>query len=333
MKLLIAISLLFTFCITKSQVSDFKNINFNKADRNAVINKDAELNNLAKLSYKLTKNLSTDVEKFRAIYFWVANNISSDNRMHTQIINKRTKYKNDSVSLVEWNKSYQEKFYKNLIKRKKTICTGFAYLVKKLANFSGIECEIIDGYGRSVDSNILELEIVNHSWNAVKLNEKWYLCDATWSSGYDLSGVYIREYNNGLFLTEPELFALNHYPLDKKWLLTNQFTADDFTSRPLLYSAGLKYKIQPISPISMKVEIKKKEIIQFEFRVGETIDLKKISLIDISTNGIKKLKIYDLENKNNIIKFKYIFKRRGINDVHLAIGDDIIATYSVKVNK
>ena len=72
------------------------------------------------------------------------------------------------------------------------MCTGYAYLIKEMCFIADLDCEIIDGYARAFDANVNGLESLNHSWNAVKLNNKWYLCDATWSSGYMV--------NNSLFV-------------------------------------------------------------------------------------------------------------------------------------
>ena len=57
--------------IGSAQKSDFKHINFNKADSIANLYKNEKLTNLPLLAYKLTYRLDTDVEKFRAIYIWV----------------------------------------------------------------------------------------------------------------------------------------------------------------------------------------------------------------------------------------------------------------------
>ena len=77
------------------------------------------------------------------------------------------------------------------------MCTGYAYLIKELCFLANIESEIIDGYARTVRSNIDALDMANHSWNAVKLNNKWYLCDATWSSGYTLNkSIFINPFSS-----------------------------------------------------------------------------------------------------------------------------------------
>ncbi|QXP78125.1 MULTISPECIES: transglutaminase domain-containing protein [Winogradskyella] len=317
-----------------TQVSDFKHIDFTKADNIAKLNEDSSLENLPLLVHNLTYKLTTDVEKFRAIYIWVCKNVSGDANQHQKVLQKREKFKKDSLGYIVWNNEYKKIAFKKLLKHKKTMCTGYAYLIKELCFIANIESEIIDGYARSVDSNIENLESPNHSWNTVKLDNKWYLCDATWSSGYMInSSLFIPDYNDGYFLTDPILFAKNHYPIQKKWFLNNNLIHSTFISEPIVYGETFKQQIIPISPKKLNTTIKKNEEINFSFKSLNTISIDKISLIQISGTNIKSFEIYELKNKNGLITFKYRFKHKGFYDVHLKIENDIVATYSIRVIK
>ena len=199
--------LIFVF-ISQAQISDFKDVDFTKANNTAKRNHGRSLKNLPLLVHHLTSNLDTDVEKFRSIYLWVCQNIDGDASQHKKVYKQRKKLSGDNDRYLEWNNDFKIEAFEILKKRKKTMCTGYAYLIKELCFIADIKCEIIDGYGRSFDRNVEALEMVNHSWNAVKLDNRWYLCDPTWSSGFMVNGdLFVRNYNNGYFLTEPELFA------------------------------------------------------------------------------------------------------------------------------
>jgi len=327
---------IFTFFVNTAftQISDFKHIDFTKADNIAKLNEDSSLENLPLLVHNLTYKLTTDVEKFRAIYTWVCKNVSGDANQHNKVNSAREKFKKDSLGYIVWNNEYKKIAFKKLLKHKKTMCTGYAYLIKELCFIANIESEIIDGYARSVDRNVEKLESLNHSWNAVKLNNKWYLCDATWSSGYMINGhSFVPDYNDGYFLTEPILFAKNHYPLQKKWFLNNSLKQSPFVPEPIVYGETFKQQIIPISPKKLNTTIKRNEEISFSFKSLNTISIDKISLIHISGTNIKAFEIYELENKNGLITFKYRFKHKGFYDVHLKIENDIVATYSFKVTK
>ncbi|WP_237276065.1 transglutaminase domain-containing protein [Tenacibaculum ovolyticum] len=326
--------LVFYFNLTNAQVSDFKEIDFTRADNIAKINKGESLKNLPLLCYKLTHKLTTEVEKFRAIYTWVSMNVKGDSKMHNRVSKMRKKLKKDSISLFKWNREYKKTVFKNLVKRKKTMCTGYAYLIKEMANIIDIDCKIIDGYGRTSSSNVETLEAPNHSWNAVKINNKWYLCDATWSSGYmNEYDSFITDYNTGYFLTEPVLFSKNHFPSNKKWLLKSTQTSTHFVNSPIIYGEMFKHKIKIVAPKKMKLTTVKKGVINFKLNSLEKISLKEISLICYLGEKEQKLKIFDLKKEQHKVAFKHKFKWKGHYDIHVKINNDIIASYTVKVDK
>jgi len=326
--------LLFNCLITHAQLSDFKHIDFTRADNLAKLNQGASLSNLPVLTHKLTAQLPSDVEKLRAIYTWVCLNIKGDPNQHNLVTKKRKQFGNDSLAYFRWNNEFKTIAFKKLLNKKETMCTGYAYLIKEMCFLANIKSEIINGYARTADSNVKKLDDVNHSWNAVKLNNKWYLCDATWSSGYMISGViFVKDYNDGYFLAEPELFAKSHYPFEKKWLLNDCLIHSDFVAGPLVYEETFKHHVIPISPEKMQIEIPKSTIINFSFKSEENIGFDQVDLVKLVRKNEKELKIYDMKTENGIIKFKCLFKHRGLQDVHLRINDDIVATYTVNVTK
>jgi len=319
---------------SNAQVSDFKEIDFILADNIADLNDGSSLDNLPLLAYNLTSKLETDIEKFRAIYTWVCNNIKGDPKQDNEVIEKREAYKNDSIAFLKWNNEFKKIAFEKLFKHKKTMCTGYAYLVQELSFLANIECEIVNGYGRTTITNVDSFELTNHSWNAVKLNNKWYLADATWSSGYfDDYNVFINDYNDGYFLTDPILFAKSHYPAEKKWLLNDSLENTKFTSSPMVYGETYKHKIIPISPNEMHLASKQNDEIKFSFKSFNSIDLSKVTLMQYMGIKEKPFKIYDLKNDNGLITFKYKFKYKKLYDIHLKIDDDIVATYTINVTK
>lgn len=317
---------------TYAQKSDFKHINFANADSIANSYKNENLKSLPKLALLLTKNLDTDAEKFRAIYMWVSKNIKGDHAAVSKNTRKRTRFKNDSIKLNLWNKSFNKILFKKLLKNKKTVCTGYAYLIRELCTLTNIEAKIIDGYGRSAEVNIGELSIPNHSWNAIKLNTKWYLADATWSSGYtDLNrNTFILDYNDGYFLTEPQLFLKSHYPLVEKWKLLQDDVSStlNFVNAPLVYGETFKLQIITIYPIEMKNNISKDEEFFFQLQENNELDL---SQIDIQIENFPYTKPISIKRTNKKIHIKYKFKFKGFYDVHLLYKKQVIATYTFKV--
>lgn len=203
------------------QISDFAKVDFKTADKIAKAQRGASLEELPQLVHKLTADLDTEVEQFRALYYWICHNIRNDYNLLLKNERKLKKYANDSVLLNDWKTTFQKELFLKLRSKKRTICTGYAYLLKEMAELAGFECELINGYGQTKTIRFEDLTSPNHSWNAIKLNGKWYLCDPTWSSGlidsstYEFHFIFKEEY----FLMAPNEFAEAHRPLDSKWTL------------------------------------------------------------------------------------------------------------------
>lgn len=217
--------LLFTFILPiHAQLSDFEKLNFDKAEYIANKYKGENLYNLPKLTYNLTSSLNTEVERFRAIYYWVCNNISGEYNLINKNERAIKKFKNNPKALGLWNNKFKKELFTILLKKKETICIGYAYLIKELSNLAGLECEIIYGYDQLNSIKNKNIDAPNHSWNAIKLNGKWYLCDATWSSGFlDLSTFLFEfEFDNSYFLMDPLEFIKSHKPVNEQWTLLVQ---------------------------------------------------------------------------------------------------------------
>jgi transglutaminase/protease-like cytokinesis protein 3 len=330
MKLLLRI-IIFAFSSVRlfAQPSDFQT-DFSKADSIAEVYSGHTLTDLKDLAKKLTTSLSKDEEKFRSIYVWVCNNIENDYNFYRENKLRREKLINNLSALKAWEKEFSVRVFKKLVSEQKTVCTGYAYLLKELAMRAGLTCVMINGYGRTAQANIGGIGIPNHSWNAVQLNNKWYLCDATWSSGAINTemGTFIKKYNNSYFLAAPDLFIRNHYPLDSAWmLLRDKPTLNEFLNRPLVYSSIYRNKISPVFPKTFEVSATKGETVSFRFKKNSDIDFKKVELqingANVTTN------VY--QNTNGLYCLDHTFTSRGTHLVHVLFDADYAFTYSVKV--
>lgn len=317
-----------------AQISDFEHIDFKIADHIATECTIKDLDNLPELAQKLTSNLATDVERFRAIYMWVCTNIANDYKLYNKNMHKRRRFKDKSLKLKSWNERFNKIIFNTLKEDKKTICTGYAYIIRELARLINLDCRIVNGYGK-VSTTIDQLDLPNHSWNVVKLNEKWYFCDATWASGIpDPEANFFKfNFNPGYFLTDPKLFVLNHYPLDKKWLLLENadYTYEEFLETPLIYNSAYKNIVQLVAPKKMHQTVLKNENISFKYLIKTDLNEEDVHfLIDDGYDIIrKKPKAISINNQELVIG--YTFKSRGFYDVHLYIKEELIATYTFRV--
>jgi hypothetical protein len=162
------------------------------------------------LTKKITADIPSDSLKIKAIYTWITQNISYDHQFRRQ--------KEGDTTLT------QEAY--TVLKRKKAVCVGFSKLLKSMCAVQGIEAVVVYGYAKG-QGFIYDYE--GHAWNAVKLNQNWYLFDATWgSSGNSSAEKYL--------FSDPILFLDTHIPTDPMWQLVDKPIAIDcFTNRKNCY--------------------------------------------------------------------------------------------------
>lgn len=318
-----------------AQVADFTNNHFEKADSVAALYPKHSLDDLRVLSHKLTKPLSSEVDQFRAIFKWVCDNIDNDYYSFVRNKKKRDHLKNEPKKLEEWNKKFSPLVYKRLVKEHKTVCTGYAYLIKELAYHAGLEAEIIHGYGRTAQSRNAE-KLPNHSWNAVKLDGKWYLSDATWSSGAanPTNGKFIKQFDDVYFLTDPKLFALNHYPLDKKWSLTSFTpTLTEFWNAPIVYKGAFRHFITPKEVSTFDYTLEKEEGLSIDLNISDTSCVKNITLKIVHDGKSQTIVPKISRNKDHTFALNHMFKRKGNYILHVIYENDHLFTHRIKVLK
>jgi len=320
--------------ICVAQIADFNHINFSKADDIAKSYRSKNLLNLNEITFNITKDLETDLEKLRAIYVWICNNIANDFGLYTKNKRKRERFQKDSIRLHEWNSEFKTLLFKRLLKKKKTICTGYAYLLKEMCKIVGIEAKIVNGFGRTSTVDFSTLTEANHSWNMVKIDEKWYVCDPTWATGISFpeEGRFDFQFNEGYFLTTPQLFFKNHFPMVKEFSLLKGKTPtlQEFIEMPLLYGEAYNFLESHISPNKMYQEIKQNDVFTFEYQLKKNIIINDLKLISSTGNNDKTLKP-EINLQNKKLAITYQFKHKGFYDVHLYHQQKIIATYTFNV--
>ncbi len=278
MKLMMCCFFLLFFSLGFSQK---KNVSFSAIDWRSENIESTSPDTLAKL---LTAPYTTDLEKVRSIFRWITQHIEYNTlrfQPHSVI------YYDDGIESADDSlpglRSLDERVARIVLKRKQTVCAGYARLFKSLCDFAGIKSEIITGYART-NMNASKQFKCNHNWNAVLIDSNWYLLDATWASGYlSFSGTqFIRDYNDYYFLTPPKYFIEDHYPEDIKWtLLNNPPAVAEFKSSPFKQSAYNHYKIISYSPARGIIHTQVGDSIKIELQTDD--EKKTLALTDVTS--------------------------------------------------
>lgn len=191
--------------------------NFNSVDNHAKQAPKSAQKNVETLAEYLNTGANSDIEKVRAYYVWLTHNIVYDTK--TFFSNNP----NPKTSATD------------ALKYKRAICQGYSELFKALCQHSNIPCEIVSGYSKGYGYNPnRKITSADHAWNAVFVENKWQLIDATWGGGYvDDKRKYNKKFTEEFFLSHPHEFLLKHLPSDPMWQLitcpisTNEYQLSD----------------------------------------------------------------------------------------------------------
>ena len=157
----------------------------------------------------INTNFKTENDKIRAVFYWTASNIRYDVANMFGVISMETP---------------QDRIMTTL-KTKKGICGDYAIIFSEIANLVGVKSVVVEGYTKQ-DGKVATLA---HAWCAAKIENKWYLFDPTWGSGYVNDNKYTRKINNAYFKVAPSKMINSHMPFDYLWqFINNPITNQEF---------------------------------------------------------------------------------------------------------
>ena len=184
-----------------------------------------ESRNYQQLTHFLCDGLSSQEEKVCAIYNWITHNIAYD------------------VKSLQKGSLEPETAVKTF-RRRKGVCEGYARLFAGMCETAGIPVIKINGYAKDWNFDDGDkLYIPRHCWNAVRLNNKWQLVDATWGAGsigqkpgwlhqllhkkskkpsYSGKLKFNFQYDPQYCLQPADSFRIKHLPIDPWWQLADE---------------------------------------------------------------------------------------------------------------
>lgn len=218
----------------------------------------------------INTNFKSENDKIRAVFYWTASNISYDVK---------------NMFVVNFEETNQDRITKSL-KSKKGVCFHYALIFNEISNKIEIQSYIISGYTRQ---NGKVGDDLSHAWCAAKIDNKWYLFDPTWGSGFVNKGAFNKKMNNYYFKTEPNKIITSHIPFDYLW----QF---------------LNYPITNSEFYLNKTQIDKtKKYFDFEKEIAKLTSLSEIDQLFESSERIEKNGL-----KNGLIREEYQNKKKQL---------------------
>ena len=138
----------------------------------------------------------------------------------------------------------------NVFQSRSGVCAGYANLMKALGEAAGIDVEVVTGHTRRSVGG------VGHAWNAVKIEERWYLMDATWDAGFVNGDTFTAEYSTDYFLTPASAFVRNHLPENPEWqLMSVPISRAEFMRLPNLRPSFFERRLSLRSPNRSQVTV------------------------------------------------------------------------------
>ncbi len=128
----------------------------------------------------------------------------------------------------------------------RTTCTGFSALFQMLATAAGIESRTITGRARSYGS--YAGAVGNHAWNAVRINDRWYIVDTTADARMHAEGAgrgERGEYEDEWLFVAPEAILVKNWPdAFENQLIDDPISYESFVAMPLVslgfFEGGLR---------------------------------------------------------------------------------------------
>jgi transglutaminase/protease-like cytokinesis protein 3 len=191
------------------------------------------------------------------IFYWITINIDYD-------------------TVAYFSKDYKDQSAEGVFRTRKSVCAGCANLYKYLSDQLQMPCEIVSGYskGYGFDNQEEAPSETDHAWNAVEIDNHWYLMESTWGAGHlDERKQFNRELTTYYFLPRPTEMIYHHLPEDEKWqLLRTPIKVLQFMQIPKLRPIYFELNLQLIQPRNQYfVKMKLFSYIDEEYRLARMV--------------------------------------------------------------
>ncbi|WP_179320687.1 transglutaminase domain-containing protein [Winogradskyella helgolandensis] len=275
---------------------------------------------------RIEHDFETDIEKTRAAYFWIANHITYDYKTFRK--NKKNK-KIRSKSKADYEAKlqiYNRKLAQKTLRKRSAVCEGYSRLLTEVLKDLNIISVVVTGYAKTYVQEIgRKRNNSNHAWNAVKLDNKWYLIDATWSTGNSIYNSEFFNFSDTYFMIDPDNLILTHFPDDEQWqLLEKPISKIDYFNFPIFYSAYHTSELKLNTKTNGYITTKTDSVIQLDF---SSINKDKTYYYSYDNSGHSGTLKFKYQNGNFTTLIPYKDKRRR----NLVISDGQLALMKFKI--
>lgn len=254
--------LIFFLLITSSVFcSDFSKIH-------TIVSSFRNVNSPEDLAKQINSNFTTDEDKVKASFYWLATNINYD-IIALSSSNKQYRFTyTDKADKQRKIKAIEDKFINETFTKRKGICEEYALSLKKLCDLLKIPCKTINGNVRVDISEIGRInKDTNHAWNLVYVNNKWIFIDTTWAAGFAINGKWNKSFNSYFYNTPKNKAVKTHYSNNLLWNKHfNKLSLTNFYNQPIYKLRFLETKAEIIAPKSGFIKVNKNNKIELSLK-------------------------------------------------------------------
>ena len=202
---------LFVSCCALAQKKPVVPVNiYEDIDKKALEISPAKTHSTADIAQYINATFTSEDDKIRAAFIWVASNI---------------RYDVENMYAINFYEKPEERIIKTLATHK-GICLDYSTVFNDILNHCNITSYVVPGYVKSngtVNNNLA------HAWCVVGMDSDWYIFDPTWAAGYVNNNNYYSRLDDQYLKTSPSESIKTHMPFDPMWeCLKYPITNQDF---------------------------------------------------------------------------------------------------------
>ncbi|MBB5332512.1 hypothetical protein HNP69_000628 [Chryseobacterium koreense] len=221
-----------------------------------------------------------------------------------------------------------------------------------MCDIAKIRCQIIDGFVKTKSYHIGNTGILDHSWNAVIIDNQTYFVDLTWAAGYCESNEkgkltqFVQKKNDFYWFTPVEKFTVDHFPKNPEKIQDFQISKEDYRDQPYIAKEIVPF-IEIQFPKQGILKPKIGDSINFSFKYPENIHK-----IQINTNLKRNPKFYftnkngesvfnqkaylkqdyvDFQNINGLYRFSYFVENDELRYIEILFDYNLKMKYLVRI--
>ena len=298
----------------------------NYTDVDAKVKRYPTFNSAQKLAAKIDADFTSEADKIRATFIWLTENIKYDLE---EFYNPTTKqvgfsYKNEAEKQAKLQQ-IKDDIVNETFKKRKSVCEGYAQSFKKVCDLLQIEAVIIKGYARNSSNEIGVIPTTsNHAWNAVKLNNKWQLIDATWAAGYAVNNQWEKNFTEYYFYPNTAELLRTHLPESDDWQLVQKpMNGNTYANQPIIGQSFFYKNLTLISPKNGIISGKK--VIEIKIK-----NLTSTDVVGYLFKGQRYGKKANVTFDNSNGSFTINLEKKRKTELYIFINNEIALQYKIR---